>query len=52
NMYDPADGSLGIRYRDGTTKNIAEASDMFNISLLSKKIKKYYICYYRLQDKT
>ena len=32
----------------GTIKNIAEASDMLNISLLSKKVKKYYLCYQRL----
>ncbi|WP_455591461.1 HD domain-containing protein [Bacteroides sp.] len=48
NMYDPADDSIDIIYNDGTIKNIAEASDMLNISLLSKKVKKYYICYHRL----
>ena len=32
----------------GSIKNIAEASDMLNISLLSKKVKKYYLCYQRL----
>lgn len=48
NMYDPADDSIDIIYKDGTIKNIAEASDMLNISLLSKKVKKYYICYQRL----
>ena len=48
NMYDPADDSLDIIYKDGTIKNIAEASDMLNISLLSKKVKKYYLCYQRL----
>ncbi len=48
NMYDPADDSIDIIYKDGTIKNIAEASDMLNISLLSKKIKKYYLCYQRL----
>ena len=42
NMYDPTDD------KDGTIKNIAEASDMLNISLLSKKVKKYYLCYQRL----
>ena len=47
NMYDPADDSIDIIYNDGTIKNIAEASDMLNISLLSKKVKKYYICYLR-----
>ena len=49
NMYDPADDSIDIIYKDGTIKNIAEASDMLNISLLSKKVKKYYLCYKRLQ---
>ena len=34
NMYDPADDSIDILYNDGTTRNIAEASDMLNISLL------------------
>ncbi|BEG98006.1 HD domain-containing protein [Bacteroides sedimenti] len=48
NMYDPADDSIDIIYKDGTIKNIAEASDMLNISLLSKKVKKYYLCYLRL----
>ena len=47
NMYEPADDSIDIIYKDGTIKNIAEASDMLNISLLSKKVKKYYICYHR-----
>ena len=48
NMYDPADDSIDIIYKDGTIKNIAEASDMLNISLLSTKVKKYYLCYQRL----
>ena len=52
NMYDPADDSIDIIYKDGTIKNIAEASDMLNISLLSKKVKKYYICYHRLHKQT
>lgn len=48
NMYNPADDSIEILYNDGTVCNIAEASDMLNISLLSKKVKKQYLCYYRL----
>ena len=48
NMYNPADDSIDILYKDGTTKDIAEASDMLNIHLLSKKVKKYYLCYLRL----
>ena len=47
-MYDPADDSIDIIYKDGSIKNIAEASDMLNISLLSKKVKKHYLCYLRL----
>lgn len=47
NMYDEADDSIDIIYKDRTTKNIAEASDMLNISLLSRKIRKYYLCYLR-----
>lgn len=39
NMYDEADDSIDILYNDGSIKNIAEASDMLNISLLSKKVK-------------
>lgn len=46
-MYNPDDDSIDIIYPDGTIKNIAEASDMLNFSMLSKKVKKYYICYYR-----
>lgn len=48
NMYDPADDSIDILYNDGSIKNIAEASDMLNLPLLSKKVKKYYVCYQRL----
>ncbi len=49
NMYDKADDSIDIMFGNGTTKNIADASDMLNISLLSKKVRKYYICYLRLE---
>ena len=47
NMYNPADDSIDILYNDGTTRTVAEASDMLNIFLLSKKVKKYYLCYLR-----
>ncbi|MDR2622845.1 MAG: phosphohydrolase, partial [Dysgonamonadaceae bacterium] len=47
NMYNEADDSIDILYKDGTCKDIAEASDMLNIQLLSKKIKKYYFCFLR-----
>ena len=47
NMYNPADDSIDILYNDGSTTNIAEASDMLHLSVLSKNVKKYYICYLR-----
>ena len=50
NMYDEADDSIDILYNDGTIRNIADASEMMNISLLSKKVKKYYLCYLRLEE--
>ena len=48
NMYNPADDSIDILYSDGSTRGIAEASDMFDIALLSRKVKKHYLCYWRL----
>lgn len=48
NMYNPSDDSIDILYNDGTTRSIADASDMFNIGLLSRKVKKHYLCYWRL----
>ena len=47
-MYREEDDSISILYKDGTIKDISDASDMLNIQLLSKKIKKYYLCF--LQD--
>lgn len=47
NMYNSEDDRIGIYFSDGTVKDIAEASDMLNISLLSKEVRKYYFCYMR-----
>jgi len=47
-MYNPDDDSIGILYKDGTVKDISEASEILNIQLLSKKIRKYYLCYQRV----
>ena len=47
-MYNPEDDSIGILYKDGVVKDIAEASEILNVQLLSKKIRKYYLCYQRL----
>lgn len=46
-MYDVNDDHISILYKDGTIKDIAEASEILNVSLLSKKIVKYYLCYQR-----
>ena len=47
-MYNPEDDSIGILYKDGTVKDIADASEILNVQLLSKKIRKYYLCYQRI----
>ena len=46
-MYNPEDDSIGILYKDGTVRDIADASEILNVQLLSKKIRKYYLCYQR-----
>ena len=46
-MYNPEDDSIGILYKDGTVRNISDASEILNVQLLSKKIRKYYLCYQR-----
>lgn len=46
-MYSEKDDSIDILYKDGTVKDISQASDMFNIELLSKKVVKYYFAYLR-----
>ena len=46
-MYNPEDDSIGILYKDGTVRDISDASEILNVQLLSKKIRKYYLCYQR-----
>ena len=46
-MYNVDDDSITILYKDGSTKDISEASELLNVQLLSKKIRKYYLCYQR-----
>ena len=45
-MYNVEDDSITILYKDGTMKDISEASELLNVQLLSKKIRKYYLCYH------
>lgn len=57
-MYDPSDDQIDILFKgknddegndtNYVVKDIANASELFNISLLSKKIRKYYHCYQRI----
>ncbi len=46
--YSPKDETIDILYKDGTIKDIAEASDMLNIQVLTKKIEKHYLCYHKI----
>ena len=46
-MYDINDDHITILYKDGTMKDIAEASEILNVELLSKKVKKHFLCYQR-----
>lgn len=45
---DNEDTSINVLYADGTLKDISEASDILNISMMSKNTKKYYFCCYKL----
>ena len=46
--YSPEDDTIDILQKDGTIKDIADASDMLNIQVLTKKVEKHFLCYYRL----
>ena len=44
-LYSKGEMGIDILYGNGDTKNISQASDMFNLDLLSKKVSKFYFCY-------
>lgn len=46
--YSPKDDSINILYKDGSVKDIADASDMLNINVLTKKVEKHFFCYYKI----
>ena len=48
--YSPEDDTIDILQKDGTIKDIADASDMLNIQVLTKKVEKHFLCYYRLSN--
>jgi len=45
NAYSREDDRINILFKDGSLQDIGKASDMLNISVLSKTVKKYYFCY-------
>jgi HD superfamily phosphohydrolase len=45
NAYSSEDEQIKILYNNGMLKDIGEASDMLNVSVLSKIVKKYFLCY-------
>lgn len=47
-MYSVDDDSIDILCKDGSVKDISEVSEILNVALLSKKIRKYYFCYQRI----
>lgn len=43
--YSELDDKIKILYNTGETKDIVDASDIFNVTVLSKIVKKYFLCY-------
>ena len=48
-MYNVDDDSIAILYKSGEIRDISEASELLNVQLLSKKIRKNYLCYQRFE---
>jgi HD superfamily phosphohydrolase len=45
--YSDMDDRIAILDKTGQTRDIADASDMLNIAVLSKTVRKYFLCYPR-----
>lgn len=43
--YNPSSERISILYKDGKTVDIADAADQLNISVLSKAVEKFFLCY-------
>jgi HD superfamily phosphohydrolase len=43
--YSPEGFNIKVLYRNGTVKDIVQASDLENIQYLSKAVRKYFLCY-------
>jgi hypothetical protein len=44
NAYSKHYENISVLYKDGTVKEINDASDI-NLSALAKTVKKYFVCY-------
>jgi len=49
--YDREDETIRIRFKDGSIKDVTEASDNFNLSALSKPVEKYFLMVPRVTDR-
>jgi HD superfamily phosphohydrolase len=47
NAYDPGKDRIELRYKDGTLRDIAEASDNLGIAALARPVKKFYLAWPR-----
>lgn len=45
NAYNPKSDKIKVVFKDGSTQDIADASDNLNISALSKPVEKNFICF-------
>jgi hypothetical protein len=45
NAYNPQSVKINILFKDGSIKDITDASDQLNISVLSRTVTKYFLCY-------
>jgi len=43
--YDKHSDKINILYKDGSLADIAVASDQLNISVLSKRVEKHFLCH-------
>lgn len=45
NAYNPQSVKINILFKDDSIKDITDASDQLNISVLSRTVTKYFLCY-------
>lgn len=43
--YDPVITGIDILFKDGTIKELSEASDLLNLSVLAQPVLKHFLCY-------